>query len=504
MFKILNAVKDTYITNRIIDGNDSTSSNVGKAGTLDLFKLYGNSMSGSTPTLELSRLLLQFDLDQLRELISLGQIDINDASFNCTIKLFDVYGGQPVPTNFSAALFPLSASFDEGTGRDVVFYQDLDVCNFISASRNPAVAWFSEGANLGGDASGSVDYITDFYVGPTNIPAKKTQLFENGTEDLLIDVTNIVSATLIGAIPDAGYRISFDEVHEIDLKSYFVKRFASRHAYDRAKRPQLIVKFDDSINDDSSNLTFDASGSLFINNFSIDGDASSFSSGSSTLTGQNCILLKLLTQISSGYDYSLFFTGSQHKIAGNYIPGVYSAQVFLDSSNQIFSQKLNASGSIDFTPIWTSLDNTITYLTGSKISVKRNNASSQISSDSNYVVNVTDVNDEYALNEVATLRVNIFDNTLANVKLVKTPFITPTLTLKKTYYSVRDIVTNDVIIPFDETLNSTKCSSDAKGMYFKLDTSSLTSGRSYAVDILINKNGVKKVYKSASATFKIR
>lgn len=488
----------------MVDGDQSVSSSVGKAGTLDLFKLYGNSTVGTSPVLELSRLLLQFDLDKLRDMFTSNEIDINDPSFNCKIKLFDVYGGQPVPTNFTAALFPLSASFDEGNGRDVVFYQDLDVCNFISSSRDPAKAWYAQGANLGGDASGSVDYITDFYVGATNINAKKTQFFETGTEDLLIDVTNLVSATLIGAIPDSGYRISFDAPQEADFKSYFVKRFASRHAYDRGKRPQLIVRFDDSINDDSSNLIFDASGSLFINNLGIDGTATNFISGTNALSGQNCILLRLNTRISSGYDYNVVVTGSQYKLGNNYIMGTYVAPVTLNSSDAILSKKLNASGSLDFTPIWTSVDETITFLTGSKISVKRSNISDKVLGDSNYTVSVVDVNDEYTLDEKATLRVNIFDNSLANVKLVKTPFITPTVVIRKTYYAVRDIVTNEIVIPFDEELNSTKCSSDAKGMYFKLDTSSLISGRNYVIDIMINKNGVKKVYKSASATFKIR
>lgn len=502
MFKILNASKDAYITDRIIEGNNSDDSNVGRAGTLDLFKLYGNTFSGTIPNLELSRLLVHFDLNDLIDLVSAGKVDINDPSFACHIKLFDVYGGQPVPNNFTVSVFPLSASFDEGVGRDVVFYQDLDVCNFISSSRNPASSWIVSGAGSGGDASGSVDYITNFYVGASNINAKKTQTFIVGTEDLYVDVTNIVSATLIGAIPDAGYRISLDEAHENDLKTYFVKRFASRHAYDRSKRPQLIVRFDDSIVDDSSNLIFDATGSLFVNNFAIDGSPSSFLSGATSLGGNNCIMLKLVAQVSGNHNF--FFTGSQYKSGNNFVDGKYFAQVSLSSIDAKLSQALNVSGSVNFIPVWTSVDGSLTYLSGSKINVKKNNATSKVMGDSNFIVNVADVLDEYTLNDTATLRVNIFDNELANVQLVKTPFITPTVVIRKTYYSIRDAVSNEIIIPFDEDKNSTRCSSDALGMYFKLDTSSLVSGRSYVIDVLVNKNGVKRIYKAASPTFKIR
>jgi hypothetical protein len=68
MYRILTASKDTYITNKIIN-NDfrATDANVGLAGTLDLFKLYGESTSGSNTTpKELSRILIHFDLDPLR------------------------------------------------------------------------------------------------------------------------------------------------------------------------------------------------------------------------------------------------------------------------------------------------------------------------------------------------------------------------------------------------------------------------------------------------------
>ena len=65
MFRRLKATKDTYITNKIIK-NDfrATDANVGEAATLDLFKLYNeNSISGEDEPVELTRLLVKFDLD---------------------------------------------------------------------------------------------------------------------------------------------------------------------------------------------------------------------------------------------------------------------------------------------------------------------------------------------------------------------------------------------------------------------------------------------------------
>ena len=77
MFRILKAIKDTYITNKISRNNFRvTDANVGRAGTLDLFKLYAESVSGSdlTPT-ELSRLLIKFDLSPLQSMVSNGDVD---------------------------------------------------------------------------------------------------------------------------------------------------------------------------------------------------------------------------------------------------------------------------------------------------------------------------------------------------------------------------------------------------------------------------------------------
>ena len=98
MYRILQAVKDAYITNKIINNAfRATDANTGEAGTLDLFKLYDESKLPSTSSgvIEISRLLIKFDLDPLRALTG-SVLDIGDSSFSCHMKLFDVIGGQTV------------------------------------------------------------------------------------------------------------------------------------------------------------------------------------------------------------------------------------------------------------------------------------------------------------------------------------------------------------------------------------------------------------------------
>ena len=68
MFYILTASSDTYITNKILNNKfRATDANMGRAGTLDLFRLYDESIFTSNGNIvtssveELYRLFVKFD-----------------------------------------------------------------------------------------------------------------------------------------------------------------------------------------------------------------------------------------------------------------------------------------------------------------------------------------------------------------------------------------------------------------------------------------------------------
>lgn len=508
MYKILKADKDAYITNRFIkiasSGSFRTGSNVGSAGSLDLFKLYGATFTNNDvnlPNLELSRLLIHFDLQPLEDLIYSGSVNINHRSFNCSLKLFDVYGGQTTPSNFDISLFPLSKSFDEGAGRDVVYYSDFDACNFTSAS--VGIKWELSGSGLGRGAEEICDYITaSAKLGGSSLEV--TQHFKTGEEDLTVNVTKIVSATIAGILPDSGFRLSLKQNLEDDKFSYFVKRFASRTAYDSSKHPRLIVKYDDSIQDDIQNLRFDQNSTIFLRNYQY-GEPSNITSGSTStsITGSNSLLLKLVTAVSGNGNYSLIFTGSQHFDGLNYYTGIYSASFTIPQTNQTLYKELQHSGSVVFTPIWLSLDGSVAYFTGSKITVYPPQRSNSTIDFKNYVVTTSGLQDLYRSNENVFIRVNIFDYTSPIIKLVKRPVELSGIVVRKSYYQIRDASTNEIILEFDETNGSTRISSDSNGMYFVLDTSNLIKERSYIIDIMLVLGGTKKIFKSVSNVFSI-
>jgi len=497
MFLTLKADKDTYITNKFVNGKRVVSGNVGVAGSLDLFKLYGMTRVANEPQLELSRLLIHFDLDPLRSAISSGKIDVSDQSFKCFLSLKDAYGGQSTPSNFSINVFPLSASFDEGVGKDSSYYVDEDKANFLSSSK--LSAWFEEGAALACFSTSPGDYITSSVELPDT---KAFQTFKTGEENMLVDVTSIVSATISGDLPDSGFRISYGEFEESNLNSYFVKRFVSRHAYDESKHPKLIVKFDDSISDDNSNLFLDSNANLFLYNYS-NGALKNLVSSSFEVSGSDCILLELQTQISGTGVYSLFFTGSQHSFGSNYSSGIYYAPVLLPLSDSNLAVKHRQSGNINFTPIWTSLDRALTYVTGSTITAYSPQRTSRRLDTRRYTITALGINSEYSQDKEVTIRVQIFDENSPIIIAKRLPIDLPGAVLRNTYYGIRDISTNEYAIPFDTETNSTRLSSDAAGMYFSFNTSALTPLRAYVIDIMTTVENSQQKYLSVGPAFKI-
>lgn len=497
VLKIIRPVKDTYICDKVVKGERVHNANTGLASSLNLFKLYGITSSGSSPNVELSRILMKFDLDPIRTLISSNKIDTNNGSFSCTLKLFDVNGGQTTPSNFTLNVNPLSRSFDEGLGRDIVLYGDNDVCNFLTASRSEG-NWVLSGANSPGHNSEVVDYLTSMTLNGVSASLESSQLFLEGTENLSVDVTRIVSATLANQIPDEGFRIAFDSTLETDTRTYFVKRFASRHAYDDDYHPQLIFRFDDSLQDDTAQLYVGSNGSMFLYNFE-QGIATNLLSGSSRITGSNSFILRMETPISGGtLTYS--FIGSQHTTGMNPVTGIYSASIIIPEST-VLQNKLNVSGSATFTPIWGSLDGTVGYFTGSSVRVYKPTRGSR--ANATYNVNVQNVKASYKNDEKSILTVNIFDPFSSNLLVSKVPIEHVGQILRDVHYSARCVETNKILIPFDTTYNSTRISSDSSGMFFELDFSNFLTNKTYVIDIMINTNGQERIFKNASAVFRI-
>ena len=500
MYRILTASSDCYLTNKIINNSfRATDANTGQAGTLDLFKLYDEStLSGSSTPIELSRILLKFDLDPLRQLT--GSI-LNLNSFKAELKLFDVYGGQTVPTNFTMSILPLSKSFDEGFGRDIATFKDLDVSNWLTASEvSGVVPWSTAGAGSVGPLGSSTADVMDIGdLGAGSVSLESTQAFSSGEENLTVDVTTVVSATLAGILPDHGLRLSFTGSQEEDTQTRFVKRFYSRHSTSKNKTPRLIVSFDDSIQDDHENFFFDLTGSIFLNNYAR-GVPANIVSGSalSEVSGQNCMLVTL----TSG-SFSTTVTASQYTVGGNSIPGVYSASFAIPSNNSLLVTEIRNAASATFAEVWGSLDGTVPFLTSSLV-IKSITPTAFNRSTRRMTISVTNDKETYQKTEKPRFRVFAFDYDEADdFKVFRLPFEQKSVIFRNMHYQIRDFHTKEVVIPFDTTNNSTRMSTDSEGMYFETFLDFFPPGRVYEINVLVRERGIDQIFEDLGAQFRV-
>jgi hypothetical protein len=505
MYRRLNAISDTYITDKIISDKRKKEANVGQASTLDIFKLYNVTNSGSaSEVVELSRALIKFDLSELRQLTG-SILDYSHQSFKCHLKLFDVYHGNPTPSNFKIEVFPLSRSFSEGIGYDVKNFGDTDSSNFITASYSDVpTLWFGQGANKKGLlGSDDIDIISSGNLsdgnGLQNLFIEQT--FESGTEDLVVDVTKIVSATLSGQLPDHGFRISLSSSLENDDYTYFVKRFASSNCSDETKKPKLLVKYNDTIQNHVSDFYFDLSGSVFLRSFGRSGNPKNLLSSSyQEATGSDSIILKLITTGSSGALITSSFVGSQHSIGNMFVTGVYSSSFALSSYESEYASLLKISSSISFEPMWLSADGTVAYHTGSLFKMKKLNKQSFINVNQRLVINTINLRSTYKQDDSPIIRIHV-DDMLRKVVSSKIPIKRNSLIFTNLYYSIRDSMTNRVLVPFGTETNSTQLSVDEKGMYFKLYMSDFDLGKSYSIDIMIKDTNSEDVFTDVGGAF---
>ena len=505
MYRIMSASKDAYITNKVINNAFTASdANTGKAGTLDLFKLYNESkLAGQTSVTEISRALVKFDLLPLRKQME-KDLNINDSSFTCKIKLHDVYGGQTTPSNFKLIVFPLAQSFDEGTGRDIVRYSDLGAVNYITASvsNGQNSLWNIPGALASGTlgAAGIDVYVSGTLqttAGPEILNLSAEQLFTEGTEDLIVDVTTAISGMLSNQISDNGFLVAYSGSFEQNQKTYFVKRFASRNVSDPALRPKLIVQFNDSILDDHQNFIFNKTGSIFLNNYH-QGHLANIVGPSDAITGHNCMKVTLTTgSLSLTYPVSQFSYSSMEP----FLTGVYSASFSISEYESALRQEIVNAASATFTETWHTNDGNYGFYTGSLV-INASERTAFFNTPDRILATVTNLKPEYEDNEVIKVRVYAEDRDRP-IKAKKLPYYSPSNIYNKMYYQIKDFDSGEIIIPFDTSGNSTRMSTDSQGMFFTLYTESLASGRSYFFEFLVRNDDFDQILTNVAAKFTI-
>jgi len=504
MQRVLSASKDGYITNKIINNSfRATDANVGQAGTLDLFKLYNEStLTGSIKPIENTRLLLKFDMTAIKTMHDEGSINVGDSSFKSKLILHDVYGGQTTPVNFNVIVFPLAKAFDEGTGFDISEFKDLGSANWVTASYKNGIltTWTLPGANKSGSLGVSgIDVITSGTIPgqTTPISLNYEQFFTSGEENLSVDVTSFVSASVKSLITNHGFVVALSGSYETDANSYFVKRFASRNTVNSALRPKLSVYYDDSIIDNHSNFVFDYSGSLYLNNFSRSEPDNIKNSDNTNIAPTNSMILKIRSgSFSKNYSVSQAIRSEPDQ---NRITGLYSASFAISSYDTKVKAALKSNTELEFDAIWSSSDESVTYLSSS-LKVKKNNRTSLLYKERRLLATTLNLNDRYGENDFIRIRLFI-ENADRSVVFTKGPIDKPSEIFENVHYSVKDTTTGTIIIPFDTSGNSTRLSTDSEGMYYDFYMSNLPRGRSYSFEYLVKQGNANTYITDAASKF---
>jgi len=70
-----------------------------------------------------------------------------------------------------------------------------------------------------------------------------------------------------------------------------------------------------------------------------------------------------------------------------------------------------------------------------------------------------------------------------------------------TYYQIKDAVTNEVVVPFND--NYTKVSCDSNGNFFKLNLTNFEYNRDYYIEIKVDRDGVVEYFQDKDLTFTV-
>ena len=205
---------------------------------LDQIIEISNTTASFSNESQVSRILLKFPTDEIRNVISNYVVD--PSLFKAYLKLF-VANATNLPDNYFLYSYPISQSWDMGTGRFLYNPPVTSDCNWIQ--RQNGIDWpvttfilDTTASFQPGNPGGGVWYIL----------FEDSQSFEIGsTKDTNIEVTNIVGNFNNGNIPNDGFLVKMGNGYEFNPSSSFSLKFFSKDTH-TIYPPQLEIKWDDS------------------------------------------------------------------------------------------------------------------------------------------------------------------------------------------------------------------------------------------------------------------
>ena len=197
-----------------------TGSNMGASDILEVFYISGQ-VSGSTGlSSEKSRILVQFDMDEISR-DRTNKVVPESGSTSWFLNLYNAPHSFTLPKDFTVSILPISSSWQEGYGLDMDNYTDQTYegtgSNWIrrGATGDGLAAWSAEGG----------DFLEVQQVITASGFASYTASFVDGTEDLSVNVSEVVETWLAGNTSNFGFAILLSGSFETGVKSNYTKNY---------------------------------------------------------------------------------------------------------------------------------------------------------------------------------------------------------------------------------------------------------------------------------------
>mgnify|MGYP003114741076 FL=1 len=482
----------------------ATGSNMGAADVLEAFYIVGQTSGSSGLSSEKSRILINFPFSEIETDRSSSSPHIpSSGNVSWYLRMFNARHATTLPKKFFMSVEPISSSWQEGDGLDMDEYTD-QTYGVLSGSNWTVSSLGTNWTNTGGD------FISD------NSNYTPSQYFNNGTEDLEIDVTHVVEQMLHGSgsgLERNGFVVKLSGSYETGSQTYYTKKFFSRSSEYFFKKPSLEARWDSSEKDNAASFYLSSAlapsddnvNTLYMYNYvrgqltDIPGltdnilDVSLFS-GSSDNSAPTGTALPLPEGAGVSSD------GSTAAVGGKISTGIYTASLVYPAVSSSITTVF---------PVWNKSGTQ--YHTGSAIYVKLFNASN-MNPNPQYVSKITNLKSSYSRDEKARFRLYVREKdwnptiyTVANSNI-------ESQIIEDAYYRIYRIVDDSEIIAYgtgsatspQQTGSAgsyTRLSYDISGNYFDLDMDILESGYSYGLKFSYYTNGR---YAEQSEVFKFR
>ena len=506
------AIKDNTITNAFMSdvSTRATGSNMGASDILEVFSIYGQTISASvTSSTELSRVLIKFDITgssagSLKSERTAGDLP-ESGSVNFYLKLYNAEHAKTVPSDYTLDVAPVQHHWQEGTGLDMDTYKDL-------TKNNRGSNWMSASNSLKWTKVGG-DYLTTY---------NYSQDLSTGLEDVEVDITPLVEGWIAGTLANYGVGIKLSSSYEayysssvaccedfVDsillnttgaTKSYYTKRFFGRNSQYFFKRPTIEARWDSSRKDNRSNFYYSSSlapselnlNTLFLYNrvrgrlTNIPGAGTgniyvSIYSGSALNIEPSGSRIKLVADsahVESGYAYV---------VTGAYVStGIYKASFAITGHSgprsTIGTSYDPGTGSLTkLFDVWHNNSGS-QYFTGS-IKPKKLDAQ-DYNKTGRYVTNVVNLKTDYRSNENVRFRVFTREKGWSPTIYTVASRAIETSVVESGSYRVIRIIDNYEVFPHATGSNSVShsmMSYDVSGSYFDLNMSMLEPGYAYGL-----------------------